>query len=118
MDQYPQLLAYNDGANPPAVPDILVVGGVTVDGNRWDRSKVDVPGNPQVIKLYAPSFGINVPAPGGGWRNPNEVQGVSYGRHFYPALRLFAMRVWKNTDVCNDSCCNNFWTCDIFLRTF
>ena len=91
VNEYPQLFAYNDGNNPPAVPDMMVVGGVTVDGNRWDRSKVDVPGNPQVIRLHAPSFIINVPQPGGGWRNPNEVTGVSYGRHIYLTPRLLAM---------------------------
>ena len=58
----------------------MVVGGVTVDGDRWYKSCVDVPGNPKVIKLYAPSSDINVPAPDGSWRNFHEVTGVSYGR--------------------------------------
>ena len=86
VDQYPQLLAYPSNGQPPAVPNMMVVGGVTVAeenrGNRWDGSRVDPPGtNPPVITLYAPSFHINVPRKDGGWRNPNEVQGVSYGRH-------------------------------------
>ena len=88
MNQYPQLFAYNNGGSPPTVPNMMVVGGVKTDGNLWDRSRVDVPGNPQVIKLHAPSFHINVPGPDGGWRNPNEVQGVSYGSYSCPVLRL------------------------------
>ena len=60
------------------------------NGNRWDGSKMDPPGtNPRVITLYAPSFHINVPQSGGGWRNPNDVQGVSYGRRCCPVLKLF-----------------------------
>ena len=91
VDEYPQLFAYPSNGQPPAVPNMMVIGGVTVpDGNRWERSKVDPPGtNPRVITLYAPSFHINVPQAGGGWRNPNEVQGVSYGRHCFPVLGLF-----------------------------
>ena len=83
VDQYPQLFAYPSNGQPPAVPNMMIVGGVRVpDGNLWERSKVDPPGtNPPVITLYAPSFHLTVPQPGGDWRNPNEVQGVSYGRH-------------------------------------
>ena len=91
VNQYPQLSAYPSKGQPPAVPNMMVIGGVTgPDCKRWDGSKVDPPGtNPRVITLYAPSFHINVPQAGGGWRNPNEVQGVSYGRHCCPVLRLF-----------------------------
>ena len=90
--QYPQLFAYNNDGSLPTVPNMMVVGGVKTDSTLWDKSCVDVPGNPQVIKLHAPCFSMNVPAPEGGWRNPNVVQGVSYGRYFYPVLRLFSMR--------------------------
>lgn len=91
VNAYPQLFAYPSHGKRPAVPNMMVVGGVPVpDGNRWDGSKVNPPGtNPPVITLYAPSYHINVPQPGGGWRNPNEVQGVSYGRYCCLALRLF-----------------------------
>ena len=90
VDQYPQLFAYRIDGQPLAVANMMVVGGVTVpDGNKWQRSRVDPPGtNPPVIRSYAPSFHINVPKPDGGWRNPNKVQGVSYGRHCCPVLRL------------------------------
>ena len=91
VNQYPQLFAYHSDGKPPAVPNMMVVGGVTVpDGNLWERSKVDPPGtNPPVIMSHAPSFLINVPEPDGGWRNPYEVQGVSYGRYCCPVLRSF-----------------------------
>ena len=59
-----------------------------MDGDRWEKSCVDVPGNPQVIKLYAPCTSINVPAPDGSWRNPNLVEGVSYGRRLTLVLQL------------------------------
>jgi len=93
VNQYPQLSAYPANGRPPAVPGMMVIGGVkmTEDGNwdRWDRSRVDLPGtNPPVITVHAPSFHINVPQAAGGWRNPNVVQGVSYGRHCCPVLRL------------------------------
>ncbi len=70
---------------------MMGIGGVRVpDGDRWDGSKVDPAGtHPPVITLYAPSFHNNVPQAGGGWRNPDEVQGVSYGRYCCPVLRLF-----------------------------
>jgi hypothetical protein len=73
VDEYPQVFACPSNGQPPAVPNMMVIGGVTVpDGNRLDGSQVDPPGtNPPVITLYAPSFHINVPRPGGGWRNPN-----------------------------------------------
>lgn len=100
VDQYPQLSAYPSDGKPPAVPNMMVIGGIKLPdgpddpegqgGSEWEGSKVDPPGtNPAVITLYAPSFHINVPKPDGGWRNPNEVQGVSYGRHCCPLLRLF-----------------------------
>ena len=93
VDEYPQLFAYRIDGQPPAVPNMMVVGGVTVpDGKRWPRSKVGPPGtNPPVIVSHAPSSLINVPKPDGGWRNPNEVQGVSYGRHCCPVLRFSQM---------------------------
>lgn len=71
---------------------MMVVGGVTVDGDRWGQSCVDVPGNPQVIKLHAPCTYIHVPAPNGDWRNPNVVQGVSFGRHLNLVLQLSPMQ--------------------------
>ena len=45
---------------------MMVVGGVKTDGTLWDRSCVDVQRSPQLIELYAPSFGIIVPALDGG----------------------------------------------------
>ena len=91
MNEYPQLLAYPSSGMPPAVPNMMVVGGVTApDGNRAPRSKVDIPDtDPPVITVYAPSTLINVPKPGEGWRDPESVTGVSYGRHYCPVLRLF-----------------------------
>jgi len=90
VDQYPQLFAYPSDVDPPKVPEIMVIGGITVpDGNRWDRSRVDLPETqPPVIRLHAPSFEINAPNATGGWRFPGEVTGVSYGRRCCPVHRL------------------------------
>lgn len=117
VDTYPQLFAYG---SPPAAPNMLIVGGVTTDGNLWDRSRVDVPGNAQVIRLYAPSFNIMVPnGQTGVYRNPLEVQGVSYGEHNYSVLTKFLQREQEDfADFYDTSCCNYIWTGHIFLRTF
>ncbi|KAL8996024.1 MAG: hypothetical protein Q9169_004371 [Polycauliona sp. 2 TL-2023] len=77
VDRWPQLFAYGD---PADVPDMMVVGGMGIDGERWERSKTDPPNQGSVIKVYAPSFDLTIPnASTGGYRYPAEVQGVSYG---------------------------------------
>lgn len=59
---------------------MMVVGGIGTDGALWERSKVDLPNQDGVIKVYAPCYGITVPnALTGGYRHPDEVEGVSYG---------------------------------------
>lgn len=82
MDQYPQLFAYPSDGRPAAVPNMMVIGGVKVpSSNRWDRSAADPPGtNPPVITVYAPAEHLTLPWARGGWRDPDVVQGVSYGR--------------------------------------
>jgi len=82
VNQYPQLFAYPSNGQPAVVPNMMVIGGVTIpNGNRWERSAADPPGtNPPVITVYAPAFHLTLPLAAGGWRNPNVVQGVSYGR--------------------------------------
>ena len=69
-----------DDSSPLTVPNVMIVRGVGMDGTTWNRSCVDVPGNPQTFELRTPALGIIVLAPDRGWRNLNEVQGVSYGR--------------------------------------
>ena len=121
VDEFPQLFAYRIDGQPPAVPNMMVIGGVTVpEGDKWPRSKVDPPGtNPPVITSYAPSFHINVPKPDGGWRNPHEVQGVSYGKHCCPLLRPFLRSEHKVcTKFWNPSRWDNLRTWHIFFRTF
>ncbi|KAL8728989.1 MAG: hypothetical protein Q9181_005158 [Wetmoreana brouardii] len=77
VDQYPQLLAYGLS---PAVPNLMIVGGVTTEGKIWEQSKVDIDPDIEVIKVHAPSKDLTTPdALTGGWR-PGIVNGVSYGK--------------------------------------
>ncbi|KAL9600659.1 MAG: hypothetical protein Q9179_003142 [Wetmoreana sp. 5 TL-2023] len=62
----------------PAVPNLMIVGGVSTDGKLWEQSKVDVDPHLEVIKIHAPSNDLTTPdALTGGWR-PGIVNGVSY----------------------------------------
>lgn len=98
VDGYPQLFAYPSNGQPPDVRDMMVIVGVevtsednVVKGNRWERSKVDPPGTiVPVIELHAPSFHLTVPNKTGGWRNANEVTGVSYGKFCCPERSSFS----------------------------
>ena len=84
----------NGGFLPPVLTMMIASLG-KMDGTLWDTNCVELPGKPQLIELYVPSFGIIVPAPDGNWRNFYEVQGVSYGRHSYLVLMLFSMTLYK-----------------------
>lgn len=96
---------------------MLLTGGVTVDGNLWDRSRIDLPNtNPPVIQLYAPSYDITVADAGTGFR---QADGVSYGRQCCPVLMSYLDASTKDfTDLRNNSCRNNLWTRHILPRTF
>lgn len=117
VDEYPQLFAYG---NPADVPNMMVVGGIGIDGDLWRRSKVDPPNQGNVIKVYAPCYDITVPdAQTGGYREPTTVQGVSYGTHTFYSPRSWS---WLNRDILADFCYTSFghdrWTGRILLRTF
>lgn len=78
VDQWPQLFAYDNSSD---VQNMMVVGGVDLDGNRWVRSKVDPDGFVKVIKVHAPCVDLTIPdAKSGKYRKTSEVQGVSFGR--------------------------------------
>ncbi|KAL8965704.1 MAG: hypothetical protein Q9183_003725, partial [Haloplaca sp. 2 TL-2023] len=76
VNQWSQLFAYSVS---PDVAHMMVTGGCGTDGSLWKRSRVDLDENLPVIKVHAPAYHINIPdARDGSWRNPEEVQGVSY----------------------------------------
>jgi hypothetical protein len=78
MDEYPQLFA--TGLSPD-VTNLLVVGGVGIDGNLWYRSKVSPDPNIQIVKIHTPSFDISIADGKGDFRPPGQVEGVFYGMH-------------------------------------
>ncbi|KAL8748474.1 MAG: hypothetical protein Q9184_007279, partial [Pyrenodesmia sp. 2 TL-2023] len=100
VDQYPQLFAYG---NPADVPDMMVVGGIGINGDLWKRSKVDPSNQGNVIKVYAPCYDITVPdAITGGYRAPATVEGVSYASGTIAGLGAYFLGLSSLTDSLHD----------------
>ncbi|KAL8871482.1 MAG: hypothetical protein Q9174_002693 [Haloplaca sp. 1 TL-2023] len=115
VNQYPALFAYGLS---PAVPGMMIVGGVRTDGSRWRGSRrdpeeildVNRPGHrlPRpdarvpVIKVHAPSVDLQVPdARTGGWRGP-VADGTSYAAPAVAGLGAYFLGLSSQSEALRD----------------